>query len=88
MPPQESSPITSMPEKPKSHGALVVTIIALLVLVAGAFYFYQNYQKEAVAPAPANNVSAEKKPAVSATEMNEVQTDIDGTDFDNLDQGL
>lgn len=78
IPPQNTSPIPpSAPQREGGAGALIGSIVVILVLVAGAIYFYGREVKK---------VDEYKLPYESTqTEESKLEADLQAENLDNLD---
>jgi uncharacterized protein HemX len=88
--PNQMPPIQNQPEK-KSMGPLVAVIVILALIIIGGLYFLkQRSNQQVYVP-----VEQEQKDAVteslnqqgSSDELNSIESDLNTTNVDSLDQG-
>ena len=72
-----------MPPEQKSNGALIGTIIVILILVVGGIYFYRTNVKNRVEQA--QNVT---QPTTQTDELAGIANDANSVDVNGLDSSL
>ncbi len=67
----------------KTNGALIGTIIIIIILIIGGLYMWKMSTKNAT-PATENNSVGQTSPDDTA----KIQADLNSTDVDGLDNGI
>ena len=68
----------------KSNGALISSIIIILILIIGGIYFWKTSIKGKIN----TGTPAADTGAVSGADLSGVESDLNSIDVNNLDQGL
>lgn len=83
---QQFSPMAPMPEK-KSVGALIGSIIVILIILAGGIYMF--LERERSSPVPADDPEAQAlRTQGNSDELAEIEADVRATDFGSIDSGM
>lgn len=69
----------------KSNGALIGSIIIIVILIIGGVYLYKTSAKKGLEN---NNNPALTQPAGTTDEFSNLETDVNSTNLDTIDQGL
>lgn len=67
-----------MEPEQKSNGALIGSIIIVIILIIGGIYFWQTSLKEEVAP----------NSDLSSSNTSSLEADLNSIDLDSLDEGI
>lgn len=74
-----------MEPEQKSNGALIGSIIIIIILVIGGIYFWKNSLKERALPQTPN----EEVPAGTEEDVTgDIEADLDGIDLESLDSEI
>ena len=74
------------PTQPKSYGAVVASIIIILVLIVGALYFWGKALEERTPIAPEQNIATTTE---STDTIESISADLNNTqDLKDVDAGL
>jgi len=86
--PNQMPPMPSDNNK-KSAGPLIAVIVILALIIVGGLYFLKERSSQEVYPiAPASDsVTDALKNQSSSDELDSIETDLNATNLDNLDQG-
>ncbi len=79
-----------MPEEKSSNGAAIGIIVIVILLIIGGIYMYRHSQQKSAdegQPATTSTNTVDNKAATRA-EVNNIGSDLNTTDYGNLDQGL
>lgn len=74
MPPEQN--MGGVPAEPKGNGALVGTIIIILILAIGGFFLWKNSAK------------VEESPLDSTEATAELEAELEGLDLESLDSDI
>ena len=73
----------------KSNGALIGSIIVIIILAVGGIYLYQMYSKQYVGqPAPASTNTTVQLNTSTSSNPSDIENDLNKTNVDNLDSTL
>lgn len=76
------------PEK-KSNGALVGSIIIIIILVIGGIYFWQTSLKERTAPSDMGSpYDMNDSSGISSESTSELDASLNDIDLDGVDKGI
>ncbi len=86
--PSQMPGIQAQPEK-KSVGPLVAVIIILGLIIIGGLYFLKerSAQNDYVPVETGDDVTASLQQQGTSDDLNSIETDLNATNLDNLDQG-
>jgi hypothetical protein len=75
-------------ENKKSLGPLIAVIIILALIIIGGLYFLKERASQKVYPAVNNDSITESlNQQSSSDDLNSIETDLNATDVNNLDEG-
>jgi uncharacterized protein HemX len=88
-----------MPENKTSTGTMIASIIILLIIILGGVYFFKNIknteesmdttaQEQAQAESSTNAYVQSQSSQNSSDDVTSIETDINATNIDSVDQGL
>ena len=81
MPPEQNT----MPAEPKSSGALIGSIVIIVILIIGGIYLWKTTSTRSPAPEggePLDSVGA------SLSDETDLEADVNSIDLENLDEGI
>jgi uncharacterized protein HemX len=88
--PNQMPPMPGTVEK-KSVGPLIAVIIILALIIVGGLYFLKERSSQEVYVPPAQEqsdpITESLNQQSSSDELNSIETDLNSTNIDNLDQG-
>ena len=74
------------PTQQKSNGALVGSIIIIIILILGGIYFLKSGIKNA--PAPTDNLSSEEESTETSGNLAEIEAEAESMDLESLDSDI
>jgi len=86
--PNQMPPIQSQPEK-RSLGPLIAVIVILALIIIGGLYFLKQRasQQTYVPVTPTDSITESLNQQNSSDELDSIESDLNNTNLDNLDQG-
>jgi hypothetical protein len=85
--PNQMPPIQAVEEK-KSKGPLVAVIIILALIIIGGLYFLkQRASMPVYVPQTTDSITESLNTQSSSDELSSIETDLNSTDIENIDQG-
>ena len=90
--PNQMPPLRGEMEK-KSSGPLIAVIIILVLIIVGGLYFLKQRTSQDVYTPPTtstddvDSVTMSLKNQGNSDDLNSIETDLNATNFDDLDQG-
>lgn len=83
-----TNPFPATPQPSGNMGPLIATVIIVVLLAAGGFYFLSLRDKAPAQPAQGSAQAQGNSPEQLETELNATQTTGSQTDVDNLNSSL